>query len=155
MNLYIGIGYILPTIRRYMSIGEFLCALWAQGCGIFSKNIHILNSFAQRAHRHPPIDIYPPFLGNRYENETLQELWMLSPSIFISFDYKMIGRFYIVNFWATKVDFRIYYFYWVVSVLLLSLLLSVVLVGCDSGWPQICPRYNGKFQVTLWISKIC
>ena len=35
LNLYIDIGYILPTIGGYMSIGGRLCALQAQGCGMF------------------------------------------------------------------------------------------------------------------------
>ena len=34
-NIYICIGYILPTIGGYMSVAECLCALWAQGWGIY------------------------------------------------------------------------------------------------------------------------
>ena len=33
-TLYIGIGYILPTIGRYMSVGGCLCALRAQEVGM-------------------------------------------------------------------------------------------------------------------------
>ena len=32
---YICIGYILPTIGRYMSVSKCLCALWAQGLAIY------------------------------------------------------------------------------------------------------------------------
>ena len=34
-DLYISIGYILPTMAGYMSVAEFTCALWAQGWGIY------------------------------------------------------------------------------------------------------------------------
>ena len=30
-NIYICIGYMLPTFGVYASVGGFLCALWAQG----------------------------------------------------------------------------------------------------------------------------
>ena len=34
-NEYICIGYILPTIGGFMSVGGCLCALWAQGWKVF------------------------------------------------------------------------------------------------------------------------
>ena len=34
-NKYICIGYILPTIGGHISVGGCLCALWAQGWGIY------------------------------------------------------------------------------------------------------------------------
>ena len=34
-NIYICIGYILPTIVEYCSVGGCLCALRAQGWGIY------------------------------------------------------------------------------------------------------------------------
>ena len=33
LNKYICIGYILPTFGGYMTIGGYLCALWALGWG--------------------------------------------------------------------------------------------------------------------------
>ena len=33
LNIYICIGYILPTFGGYMTIGGYLCALWALGWG--------------------------------------------------------------------------------------------------------------------------
>ena len=43
LSLLIGIGYILPTFGEYTSFGGFLCALRAQGWGIFLvRNVHFL-----------------------------------------------------------------------------------------------------------------
>ena len=41
LSLLIGIGYILPTFGDHTSFGGFLCALRAQGWGIFLvRNVH-------------------------------------------------------------------------------------------------------------------
>ena len=43
LSLFIGIGYILPTFGECTSFGGFLCALRAQGWGIFLvRNVHFL-----------------------------------------------------------------------------------------------------------------
>ena len=43
LSLLIGIGYILPTFGECTSFGGFLCALRAQGWGIFLvRNVHFL-----------------------------------------------------------------------------------------------------------------
>ena len=43
LNIYIDIGYILPTFGECTSFGGFLCALRAQGWGIFLvRNVHFL-----------------------------------------------------------------------------------------------------------------
>ena len=41
LKLYVGIEHIMPTLGGWMWVGEFLCALWAQGWGkyVSRKNI--------------------------------------------------------------------------------------------------------------------
>ena len=106
LNIYICIGYILPTFGGYMTVRGCLCALWALGwetkkllkkfpwCQIVlvsncpgtvllcSNNMaeHLSQPSAQRAHRHPPTVIYPPNVGRIYPIQIYLSYWHMFPN---------------------------------------------------------------------------